>query len=92
MIYGNPLPSLSIRITFIASPYAIPGIIDTFGKGVCLSQNQNGQYECVVNIPEYDMYRWTLQNCDQVFVTDPKELVFNIRDALNSSIKHYEKR
>ena len=78
------------RITFIAESRAIPGIIDTFGKGVEFHSLGSGEYECIVRIPEYDMIRWALQNCDQIVVTSPPELVSKLKRCFQRAQTIYD--
>ena len=80
------------QITFIASGSAVPGIIDTFGKGVQFSRLANGYYECIVKVPEYDMFRWALENCDQIKVTSPESLAAEIAHSLEYAYTSYSKR
>ena len=84
MAFGKPE-----RITFVAEGRAIPGIIDAFGKGVQFSRLENGQYECLVNVPEYDMFRWALENCGQIKVTSPESLAAQIARSLKRACQCY---
>ncbi|MBR2661617.1 MAG: WYL domain-containing protein [Clostridia bacterium] len=84
MAFGKPT-----RITFQANDYAIPSIIDTFGKNVIFSNQKDGKVECVVNVPKYDMLRWALQNCDQVTITSPVELISDIKECLRHALDIY---
>ena len=84
MAFGKPE-----RIVFISEANAIPGIIDTFGKGVQFIALNDGRYECTVNIPKYDMICWALENCDQIQVSSPEYLADEIGQILNNAYRHY---
>ena len=76
MAFGKPE-----RITFIAKPKAVREIIDAFGRGVTFTRRKDGDLDCVVYVPEYDMERWVLQFGDIVTVTGPETLL--------EKLKHY---
>ena len=75
MAFGEP-----VRITFIAKPRAVREIIDAFGKSVNFTRRSDGDLDCVVHVPEYDMERWVLQWGDIVTVTGPDTLLKKLRD------------
>lgn len=85
MAFGKPE-----LIAFIANRNAVPGIIDSFGKGVSFSRRQDGKYDCSVRVPLYDMELWALQNLDKVLVTSPPELVRAIREDLRDGLESYD--
>ena len=74
MAFGEPK-----RITFIAKPKAVREIIDAFGKNVEFSRRPDGDLDCVVRVPEYDMERWVLQWGDLVTVTGPDSLLEKLK-------------
>ena len=74
MAFGTPE-----RITFIAKPRAVREIIDAFGRGVTFARRKDGDLDCVVYVPEYDMERWVLQFGDLVTVTGPDTLLEKLR-------------
>ena len=84
MAFGEP--SL---ITFIAIENAIPGIIDTFGKGVSFSRRSDGCYDCSVRVPLYDMELWAMQNWNKVLITNPPELVQRMEENLREGLENY---
>lgn len=67
------------RITFIAEPKAVRHIIDAFGRGVTFTKRKDGNLDCVVYVPLYDMERWVLQFGDMVTVTGPEELLEKLK-------------
>lgn len=84
MAFGKPE-----RITFIANSYAIPGIIDTFGKGVEFNYRSDGNYDCIVNVPLYDMEQWAMQNSNCITVTSPDSLVNVLKSNFQKALKRY---
>ncbi len=75
MAFGKPE-----RITFIANQYAVPALIDAFGKGITFDTNKDGTYTCTVNVPMYDMECFAMQNWDQITVVSPSSLVRRLRN------------
>ena len=84
MAFGKPE-----RITFIADPYAVPALIDAFGKNIAFGEKKDGAYTCTVHVPLYDMERFAMENWNLVTVTSPPELVRQIRDNLRSGLENY---
>lgn len=74
MAFGDP-----VRITFIAKPKAVREIIDAFGKSVEFTRREDGDLDCVVRVPEYDMERWVLMWGDLVTVTGPDTLMEKLK-------------
>ena len=74
MAFGQPE-----RITFTADPRAVPSLIDAFGKGISFQENKDGTYTCTVNVPEYDMERYAMENWNLITVTSPDTLVRKLR-------------
>ena len=72
----------SQRTTFLAEGRMISTIVDTFGRSVEFHEKEDGLYECVVHVPEYDMINWALQYCDVIQVLSPESLVQKIKKAL----------
>jgi len=85
MAFGKPE-----QITFIVGGHDVPDVIDAFVKGGWVIPLENGRYECTVRVPEYDMYRWALANCDRVTVTGPESLVAEIQDSLEQARGRYD--
>ena len=87
MAFGKP--SL---ITFIAHSRAVPDIIDAFGKGVSFSRRADGQYDCSVRVPLYDMERWAMQNWNRILVTSPPELVQRLQRNFQAGLDYYSRK
>lgn len=84
MAFGKPE-----RITFTAHPYAVPTLIDAFGKGITFEERKDGQYNCTVHVPEYDMERFAMENWDLITVTGPDTLVESLRQNTEDLAKKY---
>ncbi len=74
MAFGKPE-----RITFLARPYAVPTLIDTFGKGISFNENEDGSYICTVNVPAFDIERFAMQNWDLITIISPDLIVQRIK-------------
>ena len=66
MAFGRPE-----RFVFRAWGYAIPGIIDAFGRGVTFRERPDGFYDCEVRVPEYDMELFAMTHWADITVTHP---------------------
>ena len=84
MAFGEPE-----RVTFIAKPRAVREIIDAFGRGVQFTRRADGDLDCVVHVPEYDMERWVLQWGDIVTVTGPDTLLAKLKSYSEILAKKY---
>ena len=84
MAFGTPE-----RITFIAEPKAVREIIDAFGRGASFTRRPDGNLDCVVYVPEYDMERWVLQFGDLVTVTGPDTLLEKLKQYSEILAKKY---
>ena len=84
MAFGKPE-----RITFTAYPGVIPDLIDAFGKGITFEEQEDGQYNCTVHVPEYDMEHFALQWGDSITVTGPDSLLEILRDHAKILAKKY---
>ena len=84
MAFGQPE-----RITFIAKPYAVPALVDAFGKGIAFEKNRDGNYNCTVNVPEYDMERFAMENWDLITVTNPASLLDKLKSNARMLAKKY---
>lgn len=84
MAFGQPE-----RITFIAKPYAVPALIDAFGKGISFEEKRDGSYNCTVNVPEYDMERFAMENWDLITVTGPAALLNKLKSNARMLAKKY---
>ena len=84
MAFGDPE-----RITFDCAEKGVPIVIDTFGKGASFLPKKDGQYECTVRVPAFDMKLFALQHSEFVRVTAPTELAEEIRNELQSALDRY---
>lgn len=84
MAFGKPE-----RITFTAHPFAVPALIDAFGKGVTFEEQKDGRYNCTVRVPEYDMERFAMENWDLITVTGPESLVGSLRQNAEDLARKY---
>ena len=84
MAFGDP-----VLITFITSERGVPIVIDAFGKGVTFAERKDGQYDCTVRVPIFDMKLFAMQHCGFVQVTAPKNLVEEIRNDLDAALQKY---
>ena len=84
MAFGDP-----ILITFIAAEKGIPIVIDAFGKGVTFRQRKDGQYDCTVRVPAFDMKLFAMQHTAFIRVTGPADLAEEIRSDLAKALESY---
>lgn len=84
MAFGSP-----VRITFITNDRGIPIVIDAFGKGVEFREKKDGQFECTVRVPTFDMKLFAMQHCEFVQVITPKELAEEIQSGLKQALEKY---
>ena len=84
MAFGNPE-----HITFTAHPHAVPALIDAFGKGITFENSKDGNYNCTVNVPEYDMERFAMENWDLITVTGPLSLLEKLKWHSRTLAKKY---
>ena len=84
MAFGKPE-----RITFTARPHAVPALIDAFGKGITFEENKEGSYNCTVNVPEFDMERFAMENWDLITVTGPASLLEKLGKYSRTLAKKY---
>ena len=87
MAFGDP-----VRITFTCPDKHIPIVIDAFGKGVEFKQRKDGQYDCTVRVPEFDMKLFAMQHAGFIRVTAPQDLADQIRDDLKSALEKYDQK
>ena len=85
MAFGDP-----IRITFTCPDKHIPIVIDAFGKGVQFKERKDGQHDCTVYVPEFDMKLFAMQHAGFIRVTAPQDLADQIRDDLKSALEKYD--
>jgi predicted DNA-binding transcriptional regulator YafY len=85
MAFGDP-----VRITFTCPEKGVPIVIDAFGKGVEFRQQKDGQYNCTVYVPEFDMKLFAMQHAEFIRVTEPRELAGKIHDELKKALEKYE--
>ena len=85
MAFGDP-----IRITFTSTEKGVPIVIDAFGKGVEFKKRKDGQYNCTVRVPAFDIKLFAMQHAGFIRVTAPKELADEIRDGLKKAWENYE--
>ena len=84
MAFGDP-----VLITFVSTEKGIPIVIDAFGKGVSFRQRKDGQYDCTVRVPSFDMKLFAMQHTAYIRVTGPKELADEIRSDLSAALEKY---
>ena len=84
MAFGDPE-----RITFDCAEKGVPIVIDAFGKGASFRAKKDGQYECTVRVPAFDMKLFALQHSEFVRVTSPEELAEEIRGELRTALDKY---
>ena len=84
MAFGEP-----VRITFISAERGVPIVIDAFGKGVEFQKRKDGQYDCTVRVPTFDMKLFAKQHSEFIQVTAPQELVDEIRNELEKALEKY---
>ncbi len=84
MAFGDP-----VRITFICAERGIPIVIDAFGKAVEFEKRKDGQYDCTVRVPSFDMKLFAMQHSAYVRVTAPQELAEEIREDLKKALEAY---
>lgn len=84
MAFGDP-----ILITFISSEKGVPIVIDAFGKGVTFQERKDGQYDCTVRVPAFDMKLFAMQHTSFIQVTSPRELAEEIRGDLENALARY---
>ena len=84
MAFGDP-----VRITFTCPEKHIAIVIDAFGKGVEFKERKDGQYDCTVRVPEFDMKLFAMQHAGFIRVTAPQSLADQIRDDLKSALEKY---
>ena len=84
MAFGAP-----VRITFNVTEKGVPIVIDAFGKGAEFRALKDGQYECTVRVPTFDMKLFAMQHSEFVQVTAPEELVNEIKDELQAALEKY---
>lgn len=84
MAFGEP-----ILITFTTTESGVPNVIDAFGKGVKFGSCKDGQYECTVRVPAFDMKLLAKQYSEKIRVTSPRELVEEIRKELQEAAERY---
>ncbi len=85
MAFGDP-----VRITFISTDRGIPIVVDAFGKGVEFKERKDGQYDCTVYVPTFDMKLFAMQHSGFIRVTAPEELVTEIREELEKALEKYK--
>ena len=84
MAFGDP-----VLITFECTEAGVPIVIDAFGKSVSFQKRPDGQYDCSVRVPEFDMALFATQNWRFVRVTSPRSLVDRLRkDLLDAAGKY----
>ena len=57
-------------------------VIDAFGKGVEFKQRKDGQYDCTVRVPEFDMKLFAMQHAGFIRVTAPESLAGTVGTVL----------
>ena len=85
MAFGDP-----IRITFTSTERGVPIVIDAFGKGVEFRQRKDGQYDCTVRVPAFDIKLFAMQHTGFIRVTEPQDLADEIREDLRKAFEKYE--
>ena len=85
MAFGDP-----VRITFITTEKGVPIVIDSFGKGVEFKKRKDGQYNCTVRVPAFDMKLVAMQHAGFIRVTAPKDLAEEIREDLKKAWEKYD--
>ncbi len=86
MAFGDP-----VRITFITTEKGVPIVIDSFGKGVEFKKRKDGQYNCTVRVPTFDMKLVAMQHAGFIRVTAPRELAEEIREDLKKAWEKYDR-
>ena len=84
MYTGEPL-----GIKFITDDRHINDVIDWFGSEAKLTRNEDNTITAAVKADRKAMLCWALQYCRFVTVTEPPELVDDIRKALEDASKKY---
>lgn len=84
MAFGDP-----VRITFTSTERGIPIVIDAFGKAVDFRKRKDGLIECTVRVPAFDMKLFAMQHNGFIRVTEPRDLVDEIRDDLRKALEAY---
>ena len=84
MAFGSP-----VRITFITTEKGVPMVIDAFGKGVEFRDRKDGQYECTVRVPAFDMKLFAKQHSEYIQVIHPQDLVDKIKADLSDALEKY---
>ena len=83
------VPPISVN-TIITTEKGVPIVIDSFGKGVEFKKRKDGQYNCTVRVPAFDMKLVAMQHAGFIRVTAPKDLAEEIREDLKKAWEKYD--
>ena len=83
------VPPISVN-TIITTEKGVPIVIDSFGKGIEFKKRKDGQYNCTIRVPAFDMKLVAMQHAGFIRVTAPKDLAEEIREDLKKAWEKYD--